>query len=190
MDLEKKIKVLLQPLGPATSNVAEEVAFELNGVFRLLEFTPSHMHVAVPHFAFNDERGQYDSSTILEELSRLYDEGLFQGYAKVVGLADVDAYVQGLNFVFGEAILNGQAAAVYLARLRPEFYGAPPDAGLFRERTCKEVVHELGHTFGLRHCAEPTCVMHFSNSIHDTDYKSLALCARCRNLLFRSISLA
>jgi hypothetical protein len=28
----------------------------------------------------------------------------------------------------------------------------------------KEAMHELGHTFGLGHCADPACVMWFSNN--------------------------
>jgi archaemetzincin len=41
-------------------------------------------------------------------------------------------------------------------------------------------VHELGHTYGLRHCRDPRCVMHFSNSLHDTDVKGAGFCPRCR----------
>jgi archaemetzincin len=50
---------------------------------------------------------------------------------------------------------------------------------LFYERSAKEAVHELGHTLELQHCANPFCVMHFSNSIHDTDVKKNFLCANC-----------
>jgi archaemetzincin len=34
-----------------------------------------------------------------------------------------------------------------------------------------EAVHELGHAFGLTHCEKSRCVMHFSNSLQDTDFK-------------------
>ena len=43
----------------------------------------------------------------------------------------------------------------------------------------KEAVHELGHTRGLGHCADPRCVMAFSNSLADTDRKGKEFCARC-----------
>jgi archaemetzincin len=46
-------------------------------------------------------------------------------------------------------------------------------------RALKEAVHELGHTLGLVHCPEAGCVMHFSNTLADTDCKSHRLCAMC-----------
>lgn len=41
---------------------------------------------------------------------------------KILSICDKDAYSDNLNFVFGEANLGGQVAALYLSRLRPEFY--------------------------------------------------------------------
>ncbi|HDL60405.1 MAG TPA: archemetzincin, partial [candidate division WOR-3 bacterium] len=32
---------------------------------------------------------------------------------------------------------------------------------------------------GLSHCPDPSCVMHFSNSLMDTDYKKDELCDIC-----------
>ena len=43
----------------------------------------------------------------------------------------------------------------------------------------KEAVHELGHTLGLEHCPDRSCVMYFSNSLADTDRKGEAYCSRC-----------
>jgi predicted Zn-dependent protease len=47
----------------------------------------------------------------------------------------------------------------------------------------KECVHELGHTWGRRHCRDSRCVMRFSNSLLDTDAKGTAFCPRCRRRL-------
>jgi archaemetzincin len=44
----------------------------------------------------------------------------------------------------------------------------------------KEAVHELGHMFGLDHCSDLRCVMHFSNSLADTDRKGRDFCPSCR----------
>ena len=65
-----------------------------------------------------------------------------------------DLYVPVLTFVFGEAQLEGNCAVVSTARLHEEFYGMPASDDLLGERLLKEAVHELGHTFGLRHCAD------------------------------------
>ena len=53
---------------------------------------------------------------------------------------------------FGEADIAGRKALISLKRLRQEFYSLPRNENLFRERAVKEAVHELGHTYGLKHC--------------------------------------
>lgn len=55
---------------------------------------------------------------------------------------------------------------------------------LFHERALKEAVHELGHFYGFVHCVNPKCVMHFSNSLQDTDYKDSHFCPECTNKLY------
>ena len=65
-------------------------------------------------------------------------------------------------------------------RLRNEFYGRPADNELFADRIAKECLHELGHTFGLIHCADYACVMHSSNSVEGVDLKQEQLCPVCR----------
>lgn len=99
---------------------------------------------------------------------------------RILGLADVDCYAAGLNFIFGQASPRKGAAFVALPRLRPSFYGLPDRVERFRERTLKEAIHELGHTWGLSHCPNPRCVMHFSNTLADTDAKRATFCERCK----------
>ena len=124
--------------------------------------------------AYNPEREQYLSSKLLASLKKSERE------ERVVGIADVDLYVPRLNYVFGEADTFSGTAIVSLYRLRQEYYGLAPDEALFLERATKEIVHELGHTFGLRHCPNNKCVMHFSNSLADTDLKEAHFCNKCR----------
>ncbi len=66
-----------------------------------------------------------------------------------------------------------------LARLHPVFYGQPEDGERFRLHVLKEAAHELGHTLGLGHCPDRRCVMHFSNTLDDTDFKGADFCLRC-----------
>ncbi|MGA9153980.1 MAG: hypothetical protein WBZ36_25655, partial [Candidatus Nitrosopolaris sp.] len=40
-----------------------------------------------------------------------------------LAICDFDAYSSGLNFVFGQAQIDGRVSAIYLTRLRQEFYG-------------------------------------------------------------------
>jgi archaemetzincin len=99
---------------------------------------------------------------------------------KTLGVIDLDLYVPGLNFVFGEADPGSGVCVISLTRLRQEFYGRAPDEELFLKRAVKEAVHELGHLYGLPHCTDRRCVMYFSNSLPDTDKKTRRFCERCK----------
>jgi archaemetzincin len=51
---------------------------------------------------------------------------------------------------------------------------------LHRERLVKEAAHELGHTFGLRHCPDWRCVMSSSHGVELLDVKGAEFCGSCR----------
>ena len=126
-------------------------------------------------FAFDEGRQQHYSTAILQRLERIADPG-----ARVLGVTGCDLYVPVLTFVFGEAQLDGNCAVVSTARLKEEFYGLPARLELLRERLVKEAVHELGHTFGLRHCADWRCVMSSSHAVERLDVKGAQFCGACR----------
>jgi archaemetzincin len=69
---------------------------------------------------------------------------------------------------------------VSLQRLDERFYGLPARQELLRERLVKEAVHELGHTFGLRHCDDWRCVMTSSHAVDRLDVKGIEFCRVCR----------
>ncbi|MEM2915687.1 MAG: archaemetzincin family Zn-dependent metalloprotease [Candidatus Bathyarchaeia archaeon] len=132
--------------------------------------------IPIPRRAFNPQRKQYHSTVILRKICNYSKELICD---RVLGVAEVDLYVPQLNFVFGEAVFNGRGALISLHRLRPEFYGEPASEKVLYERSVKEAVHEIGHTFGLTHCDNKNCVMFFSNSIIDTDRKKASFCGKC-----------
>jgi archaemetzincin len=103
--------------------------------------------------------------------------------ARIIGITEGDLAIPTLTFVFGQAQLDGPVAVVSLARLRQEFYGLPADDALLRERVVKEVLHEVGHTFGLTHCQEARCVMSLATDIRMVDNKEERYCASCGVLL-------
>ena len=130
--------------------------------------------ISKPDYAYNRERDQYKSDLILRNLQKLNLPG-----DKILGIVDLDLYTSGLNFIFGQAVVGGKVALIALPRLRQEFYGLTEDKRLYYTRVLKEAIHELGHTFGLTHCKDIRCVMHFSNSLANTDYKREKFCKKC-----------
>jgi archaemetzincin len=141
--------------------------------------------ITPPMHLFDKARKQWISDSLLDWLLESNNPN---STTKVLAICDFDAYSDDLNFVFGEAHLGGRVAAIYLPRLRDEIYVHKSDNknnnyNLFEQRVIKEAVHELGHTFGLRHCQINKCVMHFSNSLQDTDFKDDKFCKRCNKIL-------
>ncbi|UCG71120.1 MAG: archaemetzincin family Zn-dependent metalloprotease [Thermoplasmata archaeon] len=119
----------------------------------------------IPEKSFNAKRDQYESSYFLELIRKHPGD-------KVLGVVDLDLYSEPLNFVFGQAEISGKAAVISLFRLKGE-------KSLFETRAVKEAVHEIGHLFGLRHCPNTSCVMHFSNCLEETDTKEEKYCEDC-----------
>lgn len=173
-----KGKIYLVPIGNIEGWILDDLDKYLEKTFNCK--VEIYKEMKLPQDAYNKGRNQYLSSHILMKLHSFIEPGKHE---KVLGISNVDMYVKGLNFVFGEAELGGYFAIISLARLHQAFYGLAEDKALFLERTKKEAVHELGHVYGLRHCPDPDCVMHFSNSLPDTDRKSVSFCSRCSNLL-------
>lgn len=135
--------------------------------------------LAIPEKAFNFSRNQYHASVIIQSLSRARrPPGTL-----TLAVIDKDLYVPGLNFVFGLADRLRNICLISITRLRQSYYGLPEDKDIFLKRTLKEAVHELGHLLDLEHCPNPRCVMHFSNSLSDTDRKDYRFCSLCQKQL-------
>jgi len=171
------MKIGILRVGQIDMQAISRIQESLNSIFAGSESEVINEEMSLPEGAFNETRKQYDSDTILKKVKDYAEKQ--NRFDHILGIVDVDIFVQRLNFVFGEADCHGKTALISLWRLRPEFYGQSPNNELFYERSAKEAVHELGHTLGLQHCPNPFCVMHFSNSIHDTDVKKNFFCTDC-----------
>lgn len=175
----------LIPLGDGVAasapglDLLEHLAATLAQIFR----TPCQIRPDTIEIGFTQDgcRGQYHSTAILQKMERTCDPD-----ARVLGVTACDLYVPVLTFVFGEAQLDGNCAVVSTARLRESYYGLPPREDLLRERLVKESVHELGHTFGLRHCPDWRCVMASSHAVERLDVKGFDFCRSCRKPVFQN----
>lgn len=154
------------------TDVLGDLAVQLGPVFQMAcAVRPERLNAA---FAHDRLRNQYHSTAILQALLPFAEQG-----TRLLAVTSLDLYVPVLTFVFGEAQLSGACAVVSLHRLREEFYGLPARDELMRERLVKEAVHELGHTFGLRHCDDWRCVMTSSHGVERLDVKGADFCFLC-----------
>ncbi|MDR4497490.1 MAG: archaemetzincin family Zn-dependent metalloprotease [Candidatus Scalindua sp.] len=176
---EMEEKICLVQIGDVDERIMLYMKIVIEGIFGKKIDT-----VSLPHdrdYAYNKSRKQYCSSKILQELRKLE----LSDYESALAIIDVDLYVPELTFVFGEADLKNKVSIISLTRLRQEFYNLPANISLFNERIITEAVHELGHTYGLRHCQYGNCVMFFSRTLSDTDKKGSGFCDVCEKKLQR-----
>jgi archaemetzincin len=161
-------ELTLLPIQPVAGEAVEHIVAQLRSRGIEVHVKPS---VLRPAGSYDSRRRQLRADVLLKRVALDIER-------PVVGLTDADCYAPPLNFVFGVASLHGNSAVVSLARLRT---GA--DEGTFMARAMKEIFHEAGHGAGLRHCSNPRCVMHFSDSLAETDAKGEQLCAACQRRL-------
>ena len=121
-------------------------------------------------------RKQYHSTPILDTLAMISPPEAI----KVLAITKVDLFIPILTHVYGEAQLGGKACILSTYRFSE---GLAPAAEILRDRIFKEAIHELGHTFNLRHCRDASCVMHYCRGVGEVDRKSNQFCRYCAVLL-------
>jgi archaemetzincin len=152
-------------------NIAESVKHEF-----LFSVNLKEGHIDLSEF-YDPVRRQYNGTKLLKEVEMTYSSDSY----KTIGLFSVDLFIPILTYIFGQAFLNGKSGIASLFRLSNERYGMNTDDKFILDRFRKEVIHEIGHTFGLIHCHIPTCVMRSSTYVEDIDQKGAGLCLKCRN---------
>jgi len=158
-------------------NVAEAVKNEF-----LLEVNIKEGHLDLSEY-YDPTRRQYNGVKLIHEVEAAFSSDS----SKTMGLFSVDLFIPILTYIFGQAFLNGQTGIASSYRLSNERYGILTDDSMILERFIKEVIHELGHTFGLIHCHIPSCVMRSSTYVEDIDQKSTHLCLSCKTEFTRML---
>lgn len=126
--------------------------------------------------AYDPVRRQWDAGKLLRELDALPET---RGARRVLGVTEADLFIPILTFVFGLGYLRSRVALVSVRRLHPAFYGLPAAPDLVLRRLEKAALHEIGHTGGLKHCDDRTCVMGVGNTAEAVDLKEASYCTAC-----------
>jgi len=168
--------ILLSPVASLDSGLLKAIATSVSRVFHYPTRTKSLTDDLF--FAFDRPRSQFLSTAILDKLAKASPPEAI----KVLAIVEVDLFIPILTHVYGEAQLGGKACIVSTYRLK-DVLSAPVSHSTFEERSIKEALHELGHTFNLRHCKDRSCIMHYCHTVRDVDRKENQLCRYCRILL-------
>ena len=176
MTSKSEHNLVIAPTGNFAKELLETIRSESKRIFGFnSEVAPLLEDLA---FAYDLNRNQYNSTLILDQLAEIIPPAA----ARIMAIVEVDLFIPILTHVYGEAQLGGKACVVSTFRLND---GLPTTniGKVFLERIAKESIHELGHTFNLRHCRDHTCIMHYCRNEHDVDQKSNDLCRYCKIML-------
>ncbi len=154
--------------------IPEKIAGDVEHEFSIPVVTKEG-HMDLIEF-YDPTRRQYDANKLLYKIDNLFASDK----AKTMGVLNVDLFIPILTYIFGQAFLKGRTGIASAYRLSNEKYGIATDDNILYDRLRKEVIHELGHTFGLIHCHDPLCVMRSGTYVEDIDQKSHHLCNKCR----------
>ncbi|MGD9119040.1 MAG: archaemetzincin [Desulfobacterales bacterium] len=168
--------IVISPIGDFTPELLDRVRAEIKLLYGFqTDIRPLLKNL---EFAFHTNRNQYHSTPILEQLALKAPPSAL----KVLAMVQVDLFIPILTHVYGEAQLGGKACIVSTIRLN-EGHQSLDTQEPYLSRIIKEAIHELGHTFKLRHCPQHTCLMHYCRNEGDVDRKSDQLCHYCKVLL-------
>jgi archaemetzincin len=170
--------IYIVPIGEVDAQYLTSIAESIEENFGLPVKITSKQ--GLPAHALDAVRAQYNSNLILQTLL----DSAPPDALKVLGVTTVDLFNPIFAFVFGEAQFKGKGAVISSYRLHGNrqsdaLVGCPP----LLSRLEKEAIHELGHTFGLKHCTDPDCVMQYSVGLECADRKFSYFCATCRELM-------
>ena len=172
MTSQSEHSILISPVGELSTELIQAVAAEIRRVFGFsTETSPILQDIS---FALDDNRNQYHSTAVLDRLAA----NIPPHAVRVLAIAQVDLFIPILTHVYGEAQLGGAACIVSTFRLNEGRSGLNISPK-YIDRIVKEAIHELGHTFNLRHCPEHSCIMHYCRNEEDVDRKSDQLCRYC-----------
>lgn len=170
---QNKLSIAIQPLGQVDNKLVEQVKEMILATYLVdVVILPNQN---LPSEAYYPARNRYRA----EKLA-LYLNTVDSNATKILGLTSKDISTTKGQFedwgIFGLALLGQKGAVVSTFRLRKN----QANQKLYLERLSKIVSHEIGHTFGLPHCPNATCIMEDAAGTIKTVDREKDFCSECK----------
>ena len=156
--------------GEAPSQKAEMLKKALTECYPRVELMQQHLELPKEHYL--KERNRYSGTGLLKDLSKLKEDAVVLGITdKVIYQANEISPTFG---VFGISFVGTKVALISLTQPSGKKH---PDNHLV-----ELMMHELGHAFGLNHCADEHCFM--MDAEHGNKFsKTPSFCKECTKYL-------
>lgn len=161
--------IVIQPLGNFQQKQSQKVFAEIKAINPKVVLM---QNIEFPEKSFYKPRNRYRADSIIKNLKNTIGKD-----SVIVGLShfDISTTKNGIQDwgIMGLGYRPGKACVVSDFRLSPKNKN---------EQFYKLVLHELGHTEGLPHCKEKTCLMRDAEGGNPFD-KEKSFCKDCKSFL-------
>lgn len=182
---QEKLLVAVQPLGKIKPELLEKVKAQIKQSYDVKVVIKPEL--PLPKEAYYPAGGRYRAEKILAYLRKIDTSS-----TRIMGVTDKDISTTKGKYpdwgIIGLGDIGGRACVVSTFRMR----GTKTKCSqkVFEERCSKVIAHELGHTFGLKHCPAAGCLMQdYKGTVHTITTLS-DFCMSCKEKLAQSVVLS
>ncbi|TDX86058.1 Zn-dependent protease [Epilithonimonas xixisoli] len=169
VETSEKVVLQLQPFKDIKADDVENIASQIQKIYPNVEIL---LPIDFPENSYYQPRNRYRADSIIKFLSSQTKPNFVK-----VGLTTKDISTTKGNVkdfgIMGLGYRPGKACVASSFRL---------DASKRKEQFYKIIIHEIGHTQGLKHCPEKTCFMRDAEGGNPTDDET-DFCEKCKDYL-------
>ncbi|MBP7056416.1 MAG: hypothetical protein KBB52_06165 [Candidatus Omnitrophica bacterium] len=166
-------RIYIAPSGPVDVSVLKKIKSSLPDILPMAVSVELAPEEKMPPEAYNEARGQYDASVLLEAVAKR--NNLATTRESMIVVTESDLYYADVAHVFGLSNPKAKICVISLAR---------PAGGKSKSQgALRSAATELGYVLGLKDCSDAKCVMHLSENPGDDDSKKVYFCHDCKKRL-------
>lgn len=172
----KKPELLFVPLGDVDKGIVDRIAIATSDAFNLPYKIAERL--PLPEYAEIQGSNQYNIDALLNSIA--FMKAADNVHTLAVTNADVTA--NGYGFLFAKNVRPQHYSVMSVCRLASQASVDGIVDSTLEERSEKMAIHQIVHTFGYEDCQNWNCVMMYSNSVLELDYKTTDFCPKCKEM--------
>lgn len=165
----ERIVIQLQPFKDMKMNEVDNIANHIEKIYPNVEVLKE---IDFPKNSYYQPRNRYRADSIIKFLSSQTKDNFIKVGLTTKDISATKGSVEDFG-IMGLGYRPGKACVASSFRLNPSKR---------KEQFYKIIIHEIGHTQGLKHCPEKTCFMRDAEGGNPTDEET-DFCDNCKDFL-------